>query len=217
MDISTQRVRRRPDEAKAAILDAAEQLLIAGGPQAVQMRAVAQRLRMTDAGVAHHFGTRDGLLEALLRHGGRRIREAVTEATERWLERGPSVQALIDDIAAVYARGYGELAIALHAAGWRDEGVGLLVPVVDALHNLRPVQGGRRRPRSQTRLAVAALHHALATESAYGAAFRRSAGITEPAASDSRPQMTWWASTIATVLGIDDPRGQPRSSRPAKN
>ena len=33
--------------------------------------------------------------------------------------------------------------------------------------------------------------------------FRRSAGITEPAASDSRPQMTWWASTIATVLGID--------------
>ena len=37
----------------------------------------------------------------------------------------------------------------------------------------------------------------------YGAAFRRSAGVTEPAASDSRPQMTWWASTIATVLGID--------------
>ena len=79
----------------------------------------------------------------------------------------------------------------------------ILVPVVDALHSLRPVQGGRRPPRSQTQLAVAALHHALATESAYGAAFRRSAGIIEPAASDSRPQMTWWASTIATVLGID--------------
>ena len=26
---------------------------------------------------------------------------------------------------------------------------------------------------------------------------------TKPAASDSRPQMNWWASTIATVLGID--------------
>ena len=43
----------------------------------------------------------------------------------------------------------------------------MLVPVVDALHSLRPVQGGRRPPRSQTQLAVAALHHALATESAY--------------------------------------------------
>jgi TetR/AcrR family transcriptional regulator, repressor for neighboring sulfatase len=201
--MSTQRVRRRPDEAKLAILEAAEQLLIAGGPRAVQMRSVAQQLGMTDAGVAHHFGTRDALLEALLRHSGRRIREAVKDATEHWLEHAPTVQRLIDGIYSVYAHGYGELAIALHAAGWRDKGSGILTPVVDALHNLRPRQGGRRPPRSQTQLAVAALHQALATETAYGAAFRRSAIISEPAASDSGPQMKWWASTIVTVLGID--------------
>ncbi|MCA1655499.1 MAG: TetR/AcrR family transcriptional regulator [Pseudonocardiaceae bacterium] len=202
--MATIRIRRRPEEARQLILEAAEQLLMDGGPHAVQMRAVAQRLNMTDAGVAHHFGTRDGLLEALLRHGGGRIRDAVTQATERWLEHGPSVDELIRAIAAVYARGYGELAIALHAAGWRDHGTGMLTPVVDALHHLRPPRGGRRPPRSQTRLAVAALHQALATDSAYGSAFRRSAGINEPEASDPRPQLTWWTTTIRAVLDITE-------------
>ena len=177
----TQRIRRRPEEARASILHTAEQLLMAGGPPAVQMRAVAARLGMTDAGVAHHFGSRDELLAALLRHGGRRIRDAVTIATEGWLQRGASVQELIDAIYSVYAGGYGELAIALHAAGWREEGVGMLDGVVDALHNLRPVSKGRRPSRGSTRLAVAALHQALATETAYGAAFRRSAGIADGA------------------------------------
>ena len=149
----TQRIRRRPEEARASILHTAEQLLMAGGPPAVQMRAVAARLGMTDAGVAHHFGSRDELLAALLRHGGRRIRDAVTIATEGWLQRGASVQELIDAIYSVYAGGYGELAIALHAAGWREEGVGMLDGVVDALHNLRPVSKGRRPSRGSTRLA----------------------------------------------------------------
>jgi hypothetical protein len=83
------------------------------------------------AGVAHHFGTRDALLEALPRHGGRRIRDAVTDATGRWLAHAPTVQRLIDGHLLCVRHGYGELAIALHAAGWRDKGSGMLTPVVD--------------------------------------------------------------------------------------
>lgn len=47
-------------------------------------------------------------------------------------------------IADVYDDGYGELAMALHAAGWRDDGGGILDPVVDALHAAR--KGDRRSP-----------------------------------------------------------------------
>jgi AcrR family transcriptional regulator len=179
------------------------------------MRSVPRQLGMADAGVAHHFGTRDALLKALLRHGGRRIREAVKDGA--LARHAPTVQRLIDGIYSVYADGYGGLAIALHAAGWRDKGSGVLTPVVDALHNLRPRQGGRRPPRSQTQLAVAALHQALATETAYGAAFRRSASISEPAASDSGPQMKWWASTIATVLGNDHPASRAAMLEPFRS
>ena len=38
--MTTSRVRRRPAEARRLILEAAEQLLVDGGPHAVQMRAV---------------------------------------------------------------------------------------------------------------------------------------------------------------------------------
>jgi AcrR family transcriptional regulator len=211
------RTRRRPAEAKSLILKAAEELLVEGGPHAVQVRAVAVSVGMTDAGVTHHFKSRDGLLVALLRHGGGRIRAAVEHATRDWVNRGARVSELVDCIADVYADGYGELAIALHAAGWRDDGVGLLDPVVDALHAARRPSGGRRPPRSDTRLAVAALHQALATESAYGAAFRRSAGINEPEASQHRQQRRWWIRTLGAVLDIDEPTTHMKLRRPTQS
>ncbi|MDQ3739345.1 MAG: TetR/AcrR family transcriptional regulator [Actinomycetota bacterium] len=198
----TSRLRRPPSEARALILEAAERLLIEGGPAAVQMRAVADRVGMTDAGVAHHFGNRDGLLVALLRHGGRQLRDAVAETTAGWVANGESVARLVDRIAEVYADGYGELAIALHAAGWRDEGGGMLDPVVDALHAARRRRGGRPR-REDTRLAVAALHQALGTDPSYGAAFRCSAGISAEAATDPTAQRRWWARTLTRTLGLD--------------
>jgi len=203
--MSQPRIRRRPDEAKSLILKAAEELLVEGGPRAVEVRAVAERVGMTDAGVNHHFEGRDGLLVALLRHGGGRISTAIEHATQDWVRRGARLSELVDCIANIYDDGYGELAVALHAAGWRDDGAGILNPVVDALHAARKKPGGHRPSRTDTRLAVAALHQALATESAYGAAFRRSAGIDEPVASQHREQRRWWAKTLVTVLDIDQP------------
>jgi hypothetical protein len=50
---------------------------------------------------------------------------------------------------------------------------------------LQAVGGGHRVHRHSW---PSLLHQALATETAYGAAFRRSAGISDPAASDSEPK-----------------------------
>jgi AcrR family transcriptional regulator len=196
------RVRRSPDEARRVILEAAAALLIEGGPHAVQVRAVAERVGMTDAGVAHHFGSRDALLVALLHHGAHRLRGTVEEAVAGWLEEGADVAGLVARITAVYAEGYGELAIALHAAGWRDERGGLLDPVVDALHEARRRAGVPSPRKDDTRLAVAALHQALATEAVYGSAFRRSAGISAAAASSSARQLAWWTATLEQRLGL---------------
>nr|CEL13720.1 hypothetical protein [Kibdelosporangium sp. MJ126-NF4]CTQ99407.1 hypothetical protein [Kibdelosporangium sp. MJ126-NF4] len=192
-------MRRSPDEARRAILDASATLLAEGGVAAVQVRAVAARVGMTDAGVTHHFGNRDKLLTELLRHGGRQLRDALQDVLTSWLERGPDLLALVESLESLYRRGYGELAMALHAAGWRDPGSGMLNPVVDALHQLRPTGSSL----SDTRLAIAALHQAMAVEARYGNDFRRSAGLPE---TDSTAQVHWWARQLHLALGIEPTR-----------
>ncbi|MBE1579783.1 TetR/AcrR family transcriptional regulator [Amycolatopsis roodepoortensis] len=215
--MTTPRARRTPEEARRLILDAAAALLAESGVAAVQMRAVAARVGMTDAGVAHHFGNREKLLAELLRHGGRRLRDALQDLLASWLDHGADLLELVEALHDLYRNGYGELAIALHAAGWRDPGSGMLDPVVDALHRLRPPGGSLE----DTRLAVAALHQAMALESLYGSDFRRSAGISGAAADDSAAQVRWWARQLhlaiglrpGTDLGHRDP-GSPAGSGP---
>jgi AcrR family transcriptional regulator len=187
------------------MLQAAETLLVSGGPGAVQVRAVASLVGMTDAGVSHHFGSREELLAALLRYGGRRLRAAVDEVVDSWIDGGDAVAQLVEAIAALYRDGYGELGVALHAAGWRDRGSGMLEPVVAALHGAQARSGRRSGSLVDTRLAVAALHEGLAVDPVYGCAFRRSAGITGRAAQSSRAQIAWWTTTLTTVLGLDPP------------
>lgn len=211
------RKRRHPDETKSLILDAAEELLIEAGPRAIEVRGVAERVGITDAGVNHHFGSREGLLVALLRRSSSRIRAALEDAIQDWVRAGAQTPELVDRIAEVYAGGYGELAMALHGAGWRDHSVGVLEPVVDALHARRK-SGGRRLARDDTRLAVAALHQALATEPAYGAEFRRTAGMKEPDASRHR-QLRWWTQTLTSVLDLGQPtahKGHSTQRSPAR-
>lgn len=196
--MASTRERRAPDEARRVILDAAASLLAEGGVAGVQVRAVAARVGMTDAGITHHFGNRRGLLTELLRHGGRQLRTALRDVLDSWLEGGADLDELVTSLDALYRRGYGELAIALHTAGWRDRSSGMLDPVVDALHQLRPPGSSI----DDTRLAVAALHQAVATDSVYGAAFRRSAGLTGAAAADPTPQLKWWTRQLELALDL---------------
>jgi TetR/AcrR family transcriptional regulator, repressor for neighboring sulfatase len=209
--MTTSRVRRPQDEARRLILDAAASLLAEGGVAAVQVRAVATRVGMTDAGVTHHFGNRDNLLAELLLYGGRELRAALQDVLAVWLDRGADLLELVESLRTVYQRGYGELAVALHAAGWRDPGAGMLNPVVDALHRLLPPGSSI----GDTRLAVAALHQAMATEALYGSAFRRSAGLTGAEADDPAAQVLWWARQLQFALDRKPPKqghGRPRAN-----
>src|SRR5690242_9389406 len=97
-DVPTRR-RRTPDAARAAILAAAEALLAEGGVEAVQVRAVARRAGMTDAGVTHHFGDRHGLLTALVEDAGRRSRAALDAVVETALSGDLNVAGLLRALA----------------------------------------------------------------------------------------------------------------------
>ncbi|MCW2546556.1 MAG: TetR family transcriptional regulator [Mycobacterium sp.] len=70
--VSTARPTGR-DEITDAVLDAAERLFAAAGPNEVSLRAIAQEAGVTYGLVYRHFGTKDALLERLL-----------TRYAERW-------------------------------------------------------------------------------------------------------------------------------------
>ncbi|MBW8708481.1 MAG: helix-turn-helix transcriptional regulator, partial [Alphaproteobacteria bacterium] len=59
------RVRRRPEDAKALILDAAEASMKAGGPAALRLQDVARAAGVSHPTILHHFGSRQGLVRAL--------------------------------------------------------------------------------------------------------------------------------------------------------
>ena len=106
-------------------------------------------------------------------------------------------------LAKLYRKGYAELGVALHAAGWRDRGEPIFGKVVDVIHAARLVRAKSPAPDiTDTRLAVAAFHNAIATDALFGQEFRRSTGIKASAAKGSEQQLEWWVRTLQTTLGL---------------
>ena len=60
------RKRRPAAETKAAILEVAGRMLQEGGPTSIRLDDVAAELQMSRQAVLHHFGSRDGLLRAVV-------------------------------------------------------------------------------------------------------------------------------------------------------
>jgi AcrR family transcriptional regulator len=206
------RVRHSADEAKRVILDAAEKRLREGGPAAVRVQLVAHDVGVTDAAVHHHFGSRKGLLRALLRHAGRRLRGEIDAAARSWGEGTRDLSLLTDLIADCYdRRGYARLAMWLMLAGVRGKGSGMLSGLVEALHRDRVLasrKSGLAAPtRADTQYIVALFHMVQVAEPLFGEAMRRSAGFPDGTA--SRDQFRAW------LLNVFQALLQPTALRPA--
>src|SRR5688500_7947898 len=74
------RKRLSQEESRTAALEAARLLLIEFGPQAVTLKAVAERVGRTHANLLHHFGSAAGLQKELARHLAGTICETIGEA-----------------------------------------------------------------------------------------------------------------------------------------
>ena len=66
------RLQSRAEDARRAILDATEALLVEDGVEAFSMRALAERCGYTAPTIYHYFGDKDGLIDALLEERFRR-------------------------------------------------------------------------------------------------------------------------------------------------
>lgn len=65
--MGTRRRRRLPSEqAKTGILDAAERQLVARGPDGIRLQDLARELKISHPAILHHFGSRAGLVRAVV-------------------------------------------------------------------------------------------------------------------------------------------------------
>lgn len=81
-DVRSARPGRRPRDAastRSAILRAAEQRLIDGGPEAIRLEKIAADAGVSHPAILHHFGSREGLVEAMVLDGLRRLQEQILE------------------------------------------------------------------------------------------------------------------------------------------
>ncbi|MET0387525.1 MAG: TetR/AcrR family transcriptional regulator [Polyangiales bacterium] len=62
------RTRRSATEARQRILEAAQQQLMQVGPEALRLTDLARELQVSHPAILHHFGSREGLVAAVVRH-----------------------------------------------------------------------------------------------------------------------------------------------------
>jgi AcrR family transcriptional regulator len=95
--------RERADAARnrAAILRAAEQLLVANGPDHVSLERVAQAAGVGKATVFHRFGSRSGLMRALMEDRVRKLTEAIENGPPPLGPGAPATDRLLAFLDAV--------------------------------------------------------------------------------------------------------------------
>jgi AcrR family transcriptional regulator len=120
------RRRRSAEEARSAILDAAEKRLVASGPAGIRLQEVAGDVGVSHPTVLHHFGNREALVEAVVARALESLKLDLLGAM-RALEAPPLVRPLLDQVFdTLVQRGHARALLWLALSGHE--------PMIDQLH-----------------------------------------------------------------------------------
>lgn len=160
--MSIGRERLSQSESRATALEAARRLLIARGPQAVTLKAVAAEIGKTHANLLHHFGSAAGLQAELARSLADQVTSSIADAVERARHGEADAREIVDRTFDAFGReGAGALAAWMILSGNRDalnpilESIRALVDQLSVQHEQHQV------PESTLWLVLAALGDAL--------------------------------------------------------
>jgi AcrR family transcriptional regulator len=202
------RRRMTPEQSRDAALEAARALLIESGPQAVTLKAVASRIGRTHANLLHHFGSAEGLQQALIERMGQGITTTIRAAVLRARsgDQGPDeVVNLTFD--AFDTGGAGALASWMILSGNENA----LDPILTAIHDLvdelaedHPGTGPIHEETLQ--LVLMALGDAL-----LGAPMARALGLPREWAGPGAMQL------VFTKLRAGGPGAHPPAAAPTQN
>ncbi|HEX8795557.1 MAG TPA: TetR/AcrR family transcriptional regulator [Polyangiaceae bacterium] len=213
--MGARRSRPEPGRARDAILEAAEKRLREAGPGAIRLQDVAAEVGVSHPAVLHHFGSREGLVRAVVERAVHTLQQDLARALAGQLEKGRA------DGAALFERVFRVLSDEGHArllawlllsgedplandalrAGWAG--------IAEVTHAMRVAKAkGRRKPSYEdTRFTILLSALALFGQAIAGRATFAAAGF-EPTADMERRFREWLAALLARHL-----EEEPRPSR----
>jgi len=194
-----ERKRLSPEAAQQNILARAEHYLIVGGPDAVRVQVIADDLGITDAAIHYHFKSRKGLMTALLKEAGRKLKAEVTRIAESTGDGADAITEVAAKLTELYQqRKYARLAVWLASEGWESEGAGLFDPIVERL--CASPDGADRE--KDVRYLLALLNTFLVGEDLVGGAFLASVSMSGD--NDSRAHFRdWVVAQISATLRFE--------------
>lgn len=131
--MSIVRKRFSPEESRSLALEAARELLIEAGPQAVTLKAVAGRMGRTHANLLHHFGSAADLQMALAAHMAEQVCATIAEVVLKARKGEADPRDIVDlTFDAFDSQGAGALATWMVMTGNERA----LDPIVGAIHDL---------------------------------------------------------------------------------
>jgi TetR/AcrR family transcriptional regulator, repressor for neighboring sulfatase len=147
IEVPIKRTRRTAEAAREAALEAARDLLLAEGPSAVTLKAVAARIGTGHANLLHHFGSAEGLQTALMERMIRDTVGRVERAVERLRSGEAAPREIVDVVFDAHTRdGIGRLTAWLASTGEAAR----LRPLFDVLRDLiRTIEAGASLPSDE--------------------------------------------------------------------
>ena len=131
----TKRIRRTPEEARRVILDAAEAGLGLNGPGSLRLQEVAKAAGVTHPTILHHFGSREGLIQALNQRALTDLKASVMEM----LARTDGPKGIVDLAFAAQRNGLAQRMVWLSQTGAEPNpgATPIFEEIVQALHAAR--------------------------------------------------------------------------------
>lgn len=99
------RVRRTPEQARTLALASARRLLLAQGPDAITLQAVASDLGMSHTNLIHHFGSAAGLQTQLMREMVSELTTTIESAVMRLRAGKGEVKDFVDIVFNAFDQG----------------------------------------------------------------------------------------------------------------
>ncbi len=193
---------KSPEAARTAILDAAQKVMTDVGPAGLRISNVAKEAGMAHPNVIHHFGSREGLIEAAAERLAAQATERITKAIKKaaLASAEDKHSALTDVLDTIFLGDEGRLVAWLHMSGVESSMASNMQKILAVSQELRRSVDSQADPVNTGRL-VGLITLALLGEVVYGPGITDILGFEQEDEQGHSGFRKWLASI---VLGLND-------------